>query len=321
MPPKPQKILPPPAAKARAYKPRPSEDADLFDRIESVGDYTTGIKALVYGRGKTGKSRFAASFRKPVLFIASEDGTKSVVGIPGVDIVRVRSGDEFTRMVRYVAGGGKSKWAVDGNNLRKLETRTGAKYVTVAVDTAGGIQDLILKDILCLDKVPLSKFRQAGKGETWGIADQGTWGTIGTQFKERFKELMELAERVNLDVVVIAHERNFKRDDDKSESLVPTVGAALTPNAASWLNGEVDYICQTYIREEEVEKDMSDMVEGAENVKELVKTGKMEFCLRVGPHNLFMTGFRQEFGSPTLPDSIVNPTYEKMVQLIRRGGL
>ena len=268
-------------------------------------DVETGIKILEYGRGKTGKTRFASSFPKPMLIVGTEDGTKSICsgsrakgtlksGAPiralllggketGIDFVRILRSDDTDEIVALVPKNG---------------------YKTVVNDTAGGVQDTILKEILNLDNAPVQK--------SWGLTDMQTWGVVGMQFKERMRQLLDLADRHGTNVVVIAHERNFN-ESGSSDVMVASVGAALTPSAAAWLNAACDYICQTYIREQSVTEKKQ---QGSATINVTRKTGRKEYCLRVGPHEIFMTGFRLPPGVE-LPDSIVNPTYEKIAALIR----
>lgn len=270
----------------------------VLSRIEPVGSRTTGIKLLIYGRGKTGKTRLACNFPKPLLLIGTEDGTKTVARVADVDFVKLQTSEELNDLI----GAG----AVPG------------KYKTVVLDTAGGYQDLVLKDVLGLEKVPVSKFKEAGKGESWGITGKGTWGTIGTRFKERVVELLNLSETHGLNVVCIAHERNFN-EEATTDVMAPYVAAALTPGVAGWMNGVCDYIAQTFLREQV--KATTGKVAGRD-VTTYSKTGKIEYCLRVGPHPIFYTGFRvpdNEDGTPgVVPDLIVDPSYAKIAQLLGR---
>lgn len=94
--------------------------------------------------------------------------------------------------------------------------------------------------------------------------------------------------------------------------MLPHVGAALTPGSVGWLNGAVDYICQTVIRSEIVIEDIP--VAGGEPMAVEKRTGKKEFCLRVGVHDVFQTKFRHV--GDFLPDFIVNPTFAKILNLI-----
>jgi hypothetical protein len=47
-----------------------------------------------------------------------------------------------------------------------------------------------------------------------------------------------------------------------------------------------------------------------------VKTREVEYCLRTGPHPVYCTKFRLPKGNP-LPESIVDPDYDKIMTIIR----
>jgi hypothetical protein len=172
------------------------------------------------------------------------------------------------------------------------------------LDTAGGLQDLILKEVLGLDELPIQR--------SWGMAQQRDWGTVGLQLKERMRKLLDLADRGIVDIMVIAHERNFN-DEGGSDLMTPTVGAALSPSAAGWLNGACDFICQTFIREHVTVT--STKVAGKE-IKQTKKSGKAEYCLRIGPHPVYLTGFRTTRKADELPDVIIDPSYQKIRSII-----
>lgn len=260
-------------------------NGSVASRIQPVESGVGGIKLLTYGRGKTGKTRLASTFPKPLLIVGTEDGTKSIIGIKGIDFIRLRTSSEVDEVAALLREG---------------------KYASAVLDTGGGLQDLILKEVLGLDDIPVQK--------SWGMTDRQTWGVVGAQFKERMRSLIDLADTHGINVVVIAHERSFKDDDDKVSDLVfPTVGAALTPSAAGWLNAACDYICQTFVGEQTTEAEIDI---GGTKVKQTQKTGKIEYCLRVGPHPVMMTGFRLPPGY-SLPDFIVDPSYAKIVQVIK----
>jgi hypothetical protein len=256
----------------------------VLSRIRPVQVREGGVKLNVYGRGKSGKTRLACTFPKPLLIIGTEDGTKSVSTVKGVDFVRMAHTDE----------------------LAELCEAAPARYKTVVLDTAGGMQDLVLKEVLGLDEVPM--------GRNWGMTDQQTWGIVTQQTNERMRQVLDLADKHDTNVVVIAHERSFN-DGGESDVIQPTVGSALTPKCCAWLNAAVDYICQCFIREQEIKKEVTKDNGKKGTIK--VKTGKMEYCLRVGPHVTYITGFRLPPGGPELPDCIVNPDYGKILSLIQ----
>lgn len=263
-----------------------------------------GIKIVVYGRSKTGKTRLACTFPKPLLLLGSEDGTKSVA-TRRQEKIQLSEGLTVYALLR-----GAEPLAIDFVRLRSsanLDTvfswLSHQNYATVALDHAGGLQDLIIREVLGLDDTHVER--------TFGMADKQAWGLISQQTKERLRPLLDLADRKGVNVPIIAHERNFKEDDTPSDLIAPTVGAALTPSVAGWLDGEVDYICQTYIARQ---MQQLEVPSGETTVAIEQPTGKCEFRLRIGPHPVYKTGFRSVVDS--LPDCIVNPNYQKIVAAI-----
>ena len=278
-----------PRVKKQTAKParrRQGKAGGISDRIVPVGLDDDGIRLTVYGRGKTGKTRLACSFPKKMLLIGVEKGTKSLGRPKGLDFIRLEKSQEIEELAEIVVA-------------------TGCK--SVALDTAGGLQDMVLKEILGLEDLPIQK--------SWGMARREDWATCGAQTKERLRCLLSLSESHGINVVVIAHERNFNEEGD-SDLIIPTVGAALTPSVAGWLNAACDYICQTLIREKTEAKQVS---VGTKKIAIQKKLGGAEYCLRVGPHPVYMTGFRLPPGAK-LPDVIVNPSFDKIQKLIEQGG-
>lgn len=271
----------------------------IFDRIKPLAkNDTTGMKVVLYGRAKTGKTRLISTFPKPILILGAEDGTRSIRGIDNTDFVRIVLNDADASQFKdnYIRL----------TELEQLltELRTVGHYATVAVDTASALADLILADILGLDKVPEQK--------GWAFASRQQYGAQALQVKTILKAIIDLP----VHSVITAHERNFNEEGgEDSELIAPTVGSALSPSVAGWLNGAVEYICQTFIRKE---MKVSKSKIGGEEIETSLPTGKMEYCLRVGPHPIYVTGFRLPLNGQELPESgvIVQPTFEKLAKLI-----
>jgi len=286
----------------RVTKQKPTTVArspDTQKELSSNGVQQVGIKLNVYGRGKTGKTRLACTFPKPLLLIGTEDGTRSVCTNrrpkpPHKHIYELLIGGEPTG-VDFV----RLERSQDIEELVKL-----SGYNSYGLDNAGGLQDIILKEILGLDEIPIQK--------TWGMAERSHWITCGAQTKERLRSIIDLADQQGKNVVIIAHERNFDESGD-SEVTIPSIGSALTPAVAAWLNGACDYICQTFIREH-IEQRTSKI--GGKEVTTNVRTGKHDYCLRTGPHSVYMTGFRLP-PEAKLPDMIVDPNYQKILRIIQ----
>lgn len=259
--------------------------AGVLGRIAQVSTKVDGIKLLTYGRAKTGKTRLFSTFPKPALLIGTEDGTRSVSNVKGLEFIRLRHSEEMTELTNEAAQSGRWK--------------------SICLDTAGGLQDMILKEILKLEDTPVQK--------SWGLADRQSWGIVGMQLKERLRGLLRLSEEQRMNVMVIAHERNFSDDGSHSELITPTVGAALTPSAVSWLNAECDYLTQAFLREETIIK----KVKLGKDIKEVEsKTGKVQFCLRLKENPVYIAGFRT--ATPErIPEYIIDPSFEQIAKLIK----
>lgn len=268
-----------------AVKKPVSRTGSVSSRIVSVGDLPdAGVKMLIYGRSKTGKTSFACSAPKKLLIISAEigeaGGTKSVHNAKGVDYVQLQSPEEMRELVH------------DACPL----------YQTVVLDTATSFEALVMAHILGIERIPEQK--------SWGMASREDYGKCGLQVKTYLRELLDLPNNT----IVLAQERNFGDDKntDSDLNILPTIGAGLQPATAGWLNCAVDYIGGTFIRREM--KSYVNKVAGKEIVTEK-PTGRMEYCLRVGPDPVYTTGFRRpkEF---VLPDVIVDPTFTMLQKLI-----
>lgn len=275
-----------------------------------IDDGVGGMKILVYGVAKKGKTRLGCTFPKPLLLVGTEDGTKSVsngrieksklsdkitpvyelkaMGKPtGIDFVRMVHTDQMDELVNKVYAG---------------------EYASVVMDTAGGVQELKVKEFLNLKDVPVQK--------SWGMMGQKEWGIVTGQFKDTMRILLNTADRVGTKVFMVAHERNFAKEDSVGDLITPKVGAAMTPSAADWLHAEADYLGQMFVRAQTVKR--KEKV-GNTDIEMESRTGKFEYCLRVGEHDMFVTGFRVVPGA-VVPDVIVNPTYQRIVDVIHGKG-
>lgn len=296
--------------KVTQQSPRPStpatdrrgavNGASVLDRIVDVRPGKVGrLKVSVYGQPKTGKTRLACTFPKPLLIAGFEDGTESVVGVPNVKFVHLLATDELTTLVEGPIAAGRWK--------------------TVVVDTATKMRDMRCEELFRASGVkppPKKPFLYAD------AAWKEVWQQSAADLKRLLGQLLDSVRTVDLNVVVVAQEQVFGAPDENpsavplGEAIRPAVGSALGKQLCIWLNAECDYIGQAFIRQQtkEVKADWEG-VEGG--VTQVVATGRKEFCLRVGPHENYITGFRQHVGAPELPDVIVNPTYAKIEALIR----
>lgn len=281
----------PSLSKSQLAKPSQSRSDTPTPTSKSSSEDAWGLidkmRILIYGVSGSGKTTLWATFPGPILCLICSGGKK-----PGE--LRSVNTPEYRKKIapRMV------------NSTRDFEQAMGeaAEFATVVLDHTGGYSDVKLGEIIG-KPVPEQK--------GWGLATQQQYGQLAMQCKEDFRTLLNLPGNV----VLIGQERTFGgRDDGMDPDVIkPTVGAALTPSLVGWLNPAVDYIVQTFKAPKMTREEIT--VGGKKVVTETRSRG-VEYCLRVGPHDTFTTKFRVPRGIE-LPEVIINPTYEKIQQLIQ----
>jgi len=259
----------------------------VIDRIESaLGADDDFVKMNLYGRSGSGKTTLWATFPKPILALVCSGGNKpgelksiSKKDKKQIDKVVIEKPEDFSEILDY-------------------QKETG-KYATVVLDHVSGLSDLHLMTILGLEEAPVQL--------SWGLATQQQYGQLALKLKQNLRSILNL----DCHVVIVAQERDFNTDES-SELVMPFVASALTPSVVGWLNPSVDFICQTFIRKEMKTKKVK---VGNNESSRQVETGKMEYCLRTGPHDVYTTKFRKP-KEVVLPDVIVDPSFEKILELI-----
>lgn len=274
-------------APATAAKAKPKTGGSVLDRITPVQATTVGrLRFAIYGAPKTGKTRFAATFPKPMLFIGTEDGTASIAGVKDVDLVMLEKTEEIFELIEMLRGG---------------------KYASVALDTATKLRDMRIAEILNIDKPPNQK--------SFGYASRDVYIQAAGNMKDMIVPLMDLPRRMDINVVVISHEQNFTPESAaESDVIQPKISCALGESLARFVCGEADYVCQSFIRDQTVVKKVK---VGNSEQEQRVRTGKREFCLRTEPHSVYEGGIRVPLGCKPPPDALVDPTYDKFVRLLQ----
>lgn len=255
-------------------KKRVAKKVSILDQIQPVSELETNLVMLVYGRSGTGKTAFGATFPKPCLFIdTNERGTETIKQEEDVDVVRVTEWAQLDELY----------WAL-------VNKETDVEYTSIVIDQITNLQDLGMAEVL--------RKSRKGRDETF---TQRNWGQLSGMLKQTISDWRELAEQYNL--LFIAHERIDEPGDDEEESIEPTIGARVMPSVGSFLDGAVDSIGSTYIKERWETED-----------KEEVR--HVDYCMRLGPHAFYSTKIRRPVSAGPIPEFIVNATYDKIRALI-----
>lgn len=289
----------------------------ILDRIRPIEQTNYNrLKCSFYGDAGTGKTRLLATFPKPILLLATEVGTDSIVGTPGIDVAPIETAADYYACLDHVVDG-KSQWTVDAKGCQFLGIGQfkGSKYRTIGLDTASKLRkNRIIELFKSQNKeVPRSQpFLYAGK--EW----KDVWQQCSYDLQKMLSTLLSIPDSNECCVVVNSHEANLtyspEESNTTSEFLKPNISSAVGKAVADFLNAEVSYMGQMLIRDKfDIREEK--MGELSNSVK--VRIGA-EYVMRVGPDAIYRTKFRQ---APTvtkpLPDFLVNPTYDAIVRLIK----
>ena len=259
--------------KRKAGKKSDPTPTSILDRIQPVSDLKTNTVMLVYGRSGTGKTHFGSTFPKPILFIdTNERGTETIALEDDIDVVRVTEWAEFDELY----------WAL-------LNKETSVQYTSVVIDQVTNLQDIGMTEVL--------RKARKGRDETF---TQRNWGQLSGMLKQTISDFRDLSDHYNL--LLIAHERVFDGGDDEDEAIEPSIGARVMPSVGSFLDGAVDAIGCTFIKERWETEDKDEV-------------RHVDYCMRIGPHAFYSTKIRRPVSAGPIPELIVNPTYKKIKDL------
>ncbi len=268
----------------QSTKPKKRKQGEgIIDGITPVADLPqTGVKFLIYGLSGSGKTTLACSFPKPLLMVRPEqveDGTRSIRTVNGVDATPfLKAPEQVTELCDY--------------------QRESDHYKTIVLDGVTKFQDLVMMKVVGLKDAPVQL--------NWGIASQQDWGVIANEFKEHLRQLLRLAES-GCNIVVLGGERAFNTDAEQ-ELLAPAVMIALTPSCTGWLHEVCDYNVHSFIKRKT--KQVTKKI-GGKDVSHTTHIKGVDYCLRVGPDEVYQTKFRVPKGTD-LPPVIIDPSYGKL---------
>jgi hypothetical protein len=268
-----------------------------WDRIGDIDEDNQFMKILLYGRSGTGKTTTWATFPGPILAIICSGGMK-----PG-ELKSIDTPANRTKIKKIVLQSTQDmKEIIEG----QAATNT---FKTLVLDHVSGLQDLKLKEVLGIDEIPAQK--------SWGLASQQQYGQVTLECKEYLRAMLNL----DANIVIIGQERSDKEDRGGGDDLIaPTIGVATTPSLAGWLNPAVDFICQTFIRPNLIHKDQTiGKGPAAKTISTVTRGEGVQYCMRTAPHDVYTTKFRVPKGYK-LPDVIVDPSYDKIMEVLKGLG-
>ena len=191
----------------------------IVERIHPLGEEPTPVTMLAYGKSGTGKTVFGATWPKPLLLLdIREKGTESISDVKGIDLIHIERWEDIDEVYMDVLWGKP-------------------KYKSVVLDQLTAMQAIGM-DKLRTDKgmKPSEPFSQRGWGQLSGMMQ-----TLLLNYRELYNE--------GKNVLFNAHERLREPQEEDDERIAPSVGSNLMQSVASFANGMVSVIGNTFIRE------------------------------------------------------------------------
>jgi len=259
-----------PRRKAKAKRKAPRQ-ISILDTAQPLTEVESNIVMLVYGRSGSGKTHFASTFPTPSLLIdCNEGGTDTIADRHDIDHVMITTWEQFDRLY----------W----------ELEAGTHYESIIIDQITALQDFAMADV-----------RFKVKKTADDVFSTRNWGQMSGLFKEGLEHMRDLKAQYNM--CFIAHERIFDSDtDEEADVIVPNISARVIPSVVTFIEGAVDTIGGTFIRERFVG-------EGDE------EKAVAQYCMRIGPQQYYATKIRRPASAGALPDVIVDPTFQKIKDL------
>lgn len=237
-----------------------------------MGETSDNQVMLIYGRSGTGKTQFGSTFPRPALFIdINERGLDTIRDQEDIDVFSCKNWDDFDNLY----------W----------ELEDGLEYKSIIIDQITNLQDLGMREI-----------RDRARKGSDELFTKKNWGELSGLLKTAIDNYRGLSDQYN--VCFIAHERIFGGGEEEDDALEPSVGARVMPSVGSFLDGAVDAIGSTFIRERFTGKGSK-------------KKRHVDYCMRIGPHAFYSTKVRRPVEAGPLPDFVVDATFPKIVALIQ----
>jgi hypothetical protein len=254
---------------------RTKSKGGIADRIKPLDEIEPFLTMACYGKSGTGKTVFGSSWPKPILLLdIREEGEESIADVPQIDKLAVETWDDLEEVY----------WMLEA----------GSKYKSLMLDQCTAMQSL-----------GMQKIREENNQKPSDVFSQRSWGRLGGLMQQWIYNFRELKKK-EYHVLFNAHEKTRDAQDEGDERLAPSIGPNLTAGTASFLNGAVSVIGNTFIREE---------------VDKKAKTRDVHYCMRVGAHAYYAAKLRRPVSAGPPPDIIVNPTFEKVMRLSKGESL
>lgn len=218
---------------------------------------------LVYGRSGTGKTTMATAGEKvnPLVLDIKEDGTS--VTDKGF-VIDIQDTNHFDYVVQ---------------NLQMAKEQT--KFNVLIVDTVGKLQQIVMKSVL--------------KGDLSKKAIQQDYGVVANRMIMYIDALKQASKVLNFHLVFVGHEKESSGTFGDGTTINPSVSVDLQAKVQTYLEGAVDVIAHTRIKQ--------------------VGPNQSQFVAKIGGDTLFTTKIRTT--KKDVNFEIVDPTLQKIIAEIK----
>lgn len=266
--------------------PSRTREVNIKPKFRPIGDVKRYKSFVFYGRASSGKTTLSCSFPTPILLLdVNDEGTDSVSDMDDEDLQvwDIEDGDDLDDAIAWLKRNPKA-------------------FATVVCDTVTMMQTKQVEEISGKSLAKTGKYI----GD-WGTMTKQQWGQVASWMKTRITRLRNLP----MYVVFTAQQRTFNLDTDDEDVaglLDPEVGPSLSPSVMSHLCAAVGVIGHCYIRVKKIKK--------KDDKGKLTTTKRYEYCLRVGPSDIYATKVRKP-KRIKLPEVIVDPEFEDLIAMIQ----
>lgn len=170
-------------------------------------------------------------------------------------------------------------------------------------DTDHGYKSVVIDALPGIQRMAISEAKRLSRKKDSDQSSQRDMGEATRLMNVTLHDFRDLKE-LGINVAMNAHDRIRESDADSDDAIAPEVGPNIMPGISKALMGAVDVIGVTFIRVQKEKKKLG--VETKRNV---------DYCLRVGPHEVYNTKIRVPKGKP-IPELIVDPTYDKIKAVV-----
>lgn len=223
-----------------------------------------------------------------VLYGKSNSGKTYVASTFPKPLLYIQIGDDGSNTIARVEG----IKAISIENIEKFKTlceelKKDKKYATIVVDTFS----------MVVNEWVQQKVTTKGKKMT-----QQLWGDLKTEQEELIKALQRLAKKR---IVVATCHESMDTIEGMEDEITPDIRPSVSKGARTYLEGMANYGIHTT-------KIIKEVTKGNET-KEVVK-----YAADIGPNPYYWTKLQVD-PSIKVPKRIINPTYDKFMEVIGQG--